>query len=186
MALEDEHPRSFVTVPAEQRPIRHRTASRVLVIADDKVLLEEDSDPGKPGVVWWVTPGGGVGPGETYEQAAVRELQEETGLVITEKDLEGPIGDRTVRHGYSDQVLIQHEQFYIVRTEPFRTSSSGYTEEEKITLQATRWFTREELATVTVWPKQLVQLWKYRPGIYFGMGVVEESTVPLTDAQRSQ
>ena len=34
------------------------------------------------GQVYWATPGGGVEEGETYEAAAVRELQEETGLVV--------------------------------------------------------------------------------------------------------
>ena len=156
----------------------------MLVIADDKILLEEDSDPGKPGIVWWVTPGGGVGPGESHAQAALRELQEETGLQITEDELEGPIAERTVHHGYSDQVLVQYEQFFVVHTQAFEPSDSGYTAEEKITLKATRWFSVADLAQVTVWPKQLVQLWKARPGSYFDMGDVEESTVPLTPQQR--
>jgi len=35
----------------------------------------------------WVLPGGGCGPGETHEQAAVREVREETGYSIEVDDV---------------------------------------------------------------------------------------------------
>ena len=38
-----------------------------------RVLLFADTDPGVPGVSWWVTPGGGIDPGETPEAAGLRE-----------------------------------------------------------------------------------------------------------------
>lgn len=41
----------------------------------DRVLLVEHGDTGR-----WVAPGGGIEPGETPADAAVREMEEETGL----------------------------------------------------------------------------------------------------------
>jgi ADP-ribose pyrophosphatase YjhB (NUDIX family) len=50
----------------------------VLLDAQDRVLLVKRARPPSPGR--WTVPGGGVELGETLEQAALRELAEETGL----------------------------------------------------------------------------------------------------------
>ena len=153
--------RSFVAVPPEQRPVRTRSAARVIVTDFERVLLLSDSDPGVPGSRWWITPGGGVDPGERPLQAAVRELAEETGLVVEPGDLAGPVMRRFVVHGYSDQVLGQSELFYLLRV-PGRSSwtPSGFTDEEKITIAAWDWLPIDGLdATVDpVWPVDLSAL----------------------------
>ncbi len=60
--------------------IRPRLGSAVIVEKDGKVLLGERNKENYRG--YWVLPGGGVEWGETIEQAAVREIKEETGLDI--------------------------------------------------------------------------------------------------------
>jgi 8-oxo-dGTP pyrophosphatase MutT (NUDIX family) len=69
-----------------------RTAARVIPVADDGsclVLLERD--PARPGEHYWGTVGGAVDPGETFAQAAVRELREETGVRVDVGALTGAV-----------------------------------------------------------------------------------------------
>ena len=44
------------------------------------VLVQQRRDPSWPGIAF---PGGHVEPGETFAQSAVREVHEETGIIIT-------------------------------------------------------------------------------------------------------
>ncbi|MBL7206196.1 MAG: NUDIX domain-containing protein [Candidatus Aenigmarchaeota archaeon] len=57
-----------------------RVGSAVLVEKDGKFLLGERNKKNAKG--FWVIPGGKVEWGETIEQAAIREIKEETGLDI--------------------------------------------------------------------------------------------------------
>ncbi|MGD6963495.1 NUDIX hydrolase [Fictibacillus phosphorivorans] len=51
-----------------------------VVISDGKVLLVKQKV--KRGDIVWNYPGGGVEPGETFEQACIREVLEETGYTV--------------------------------------------------------------------------------------------------------
>ncbi len=48
-----------------------------ILILDDKALLIQRRD-----IPVWVLPGGGIDPGESPEEAACREMEEETGLKV--------------------------------------------------------------------------------------------------------
>jgi 8-oxo-dGTP pyrophosphatase MutT (NUDIX family) len=58
---------------------RPRHTARALVIRGDNLLLMERW---RDGLHYFSIPGGGIEPGETAEQTAVRELAEETGCVV--------------------------------------------------------------------------------------------------------
>jgi 8-oxo-dGTP pyrophosphatase MutT (NUDIX family) len=153
----------------------------LLVDGDDRLLLDRDSDPGlDPVPVFWITPGGGVDPGESDEGAAIREVAEETGLAIDVADLVGPLATRVVVHGYSDVVTTQDELFWFVRCEAFEVSTDGHTEVELATMTAHRWWTRAELDATSedVWPRDLLRIWDQagREGA-LQLGGVDESTV---------
>ncbi len=169
----------------DDRPRRTRRAVRV-VLTDDagRVLLFEDSDPGVPGSRWWMTPGGGIDPGETLAQTAVRELAEETGLVLTEERLVGPVAERLVRHGFSDQVVTQEEWFFLVDVPSFVVDIAGHTEDERATVLGHRWWEPAALAATgdPVWPADLAAIAALRDEPHrwpVDLGTVEESTVPI-------
>ena len=67
--------------------MRSRPAARLFVINSSGYVLlfkfTHDADA-LAGRSYWATPGGGVEHGESFEQAAIRELQEETGIVCDE------------------------------------------------------------------------------------------------------
>ncbi|GGC06703.1 NUDIX hydrolase [Cellulomonas carbonis] len=67
-----------------------RVASYAVVVREGQLLLSRFVLHGEPR---WTMPGGGLDPGETPQQAAVREVEEETGYVV---ELDALIGTDAV------------------------------------------------------------------------------------------
>ena len=61
-----------------------RVAVYALIFAADRVLLALRRD-----IQWWNLPGGGMEPGETVDEAVIREVREETGLEVAVERLIG-------------------------------------------------------------------------------------------------
>ena len=123
-----------------------REGVRALVLdPSDRVLLARMVEPAT-GEEWWVTPGGGIDPGEAPEPALRRELREETGLERFEL---GPV--IWTRHDvfpWGDRTLDQREQIFLVRVEAFepqpRLSKTQLADEG---MHGLRWWTLDELDT---------------------------------------
>jgi ADP-ribose pyrophosphatase YjhB (NUDIX family) len=136
-----------------------RQAARVVLLdPDDRVLLMRyDDDP--PNGVHWSTPGGGLDAGESYPQAAIRELAEETGW--TDVTLLGEIHRRSHVMTYASLLIRQHERLYLARTDqPCRTITGVADMHAADGIAAWRWWTVAELDATTekIWPAELADL----------------------------
>ena len=121
-----------------------RTSRIILVDADGAALLFLTAAPDSTRFARWITPGGGVDPGETHEQAAVRELFEETGLVIETVGESVFSLDFDVAWNEADHDR-GHAEYYVVRCERFEPASTNWTVEEHVDMLGHRWFTADEL-----------------------------------------
>lgn len=163
-----------------ERPVHRRLAARVIVLAADEVLLMGDTDPGVPGSRFWQAPGGGVEDDESVRAAAARELKEETGLVLDEELLEGPVAVRRLFRGYSDRILVQDETFFRLHTPRFEPVVAGLTERERSRHVASRWVNLDALPENT-WPREMAALARWEGPDPVDLGGVEESTAPIAD-----
>lgn len=92
---------------------------------------------------WWFAVGGGLEPGETPEDAAIRETCEETGLNISDP---GPVVlTRRFTWEFEGEEYDQEEWFFLVRTSTFEPSSTGWTNTETATIRGHCWRSADEL-----------------------------------------
>lgn len=82
----------------------------VVLDSADHLLLFRAREPTYPELgEWWELPGGGIEPGETYSQAAARELFEETGLEVGPESIGPATWRRSATFRYRGTRRVQHE-----------------------------------------------------------------------------
>ncbi|MBE5802623.1 MAG: NUDIX domain-containing protein [Clostridiales bacterium] len=75
-----------------------RTGCRGIVLKDNQLLLSHELNSG-----WYLIPGGGIEDGETPEACCIREVEEETGLIV---EIIRPV--LTMHEYYEDWLYISH------------------------------------------------------------------------------
>jgi len=81
----------------------------VLTDGGGRVLLFHVLTPDQEPDGWWELPGGGLGPGESYLEAALREIREETGLLLDPAQVSPPSWRRDTTWVSRGKRRLQHE-----------------------------------------------------------------------------
>lgn len=149
--------------PSELRRVE-RDAVRVVVLdSANRVLLLHTRDLSNPefGTLWEL-PGGGTEPGETYLEAAIRELREETGIRVEPTAVGQPTWRRDVEYTYRGERRLQHELVTAIRLDEAAPDVEGSqrVDFESEDLFGHRWWTVDEIASSDqrFYPRQLPTL----------------------------
>jgi len=133
--------------------LRLRRAARLIVLdAAGRALMFRYDVPGRP--PFWVTAGGECERGESFRNAARRELFEETGIVIADPGRE--IARMTPEFITVEGERVQaYERFFLVRVAETAIDTSRHTVLEQQLMTQHRWFTLDELES---WPEAVFPL----------------------------
>jgi len=137
--------------------MRTRPSARVLLLDQSGSVLLFKFVHGSSS--YWATPGGAVEDGETFEQAALRELKEETGLSVDQ--LNGEVGRRSFEMQLvGGERVLADERFFAASTVRAAISDSGWSANERSVVADHRWWSVEELGQTSelIFPERLLDL----------------------------
>lgn len=142
----------------QEAPILRPSARAILLDPENRVLLFRVEDPRAMDRSFWITPGGGIEPGESELECLEREILEETGLSGCEL---GPlVWVRERIFPWNGRWIRQMERYYLARTAVTDVHAGLQLEYEMHFLKEARWWDVEEMAQATserFVPREFVQ-----------------------------
>src|SRR3954470_10178343 len=99
-----------------------RQSIRAILLTPDQEVLLMRIRPPEGGDCFWITPGGGLEPGETVEAGLRRELREELGLERVQ--LGHLVWRRQHTFNWADKRICQRERYYVVHVPMFEPQMS--------------------------------------------------------------
>jgi 8-oxo-dGTP pyrophosphatase MutT (NUDIX family) len=128
---------------------RERRSVRVVLLDDDgRLLLFDTHDPAMPETgAWWELPGGGMKLAESVLQTVVREIAEETGLLVPPAGVGTARWSRDVTYARRHVRTLQHEVVVTARVPGSQPAvrGDGRTPHERDEYRGHRWWTVTEV-----------------------------------------
>lgn len=131
------------------RIVRHRVCARLLPVNEaGEVLLLHGWDPAVPEEPYWFSIGGAADGAESLVDAAVREMLEETGIVVQPAELLGPVARHDAEFDWGVWRLVQDQTFYALAldgTAAADVSFAGLEPMERTSIDAAAWWDPDQL-----------------------------------------
>jgi 8-oxo-dGTP pyrophosphatase MutT (NUDIX family) len=136
--------------------IRVRPVARLVVLDPlDRILLFETR---LPYTHVWMTPGGGVKPGESYVECARRELWEEVG--VRDADPSPCVWTLRFKFEHRGEIIDQRERYFVVRLRSDDVDDANREASERAEILRHRWWACGEVqdAATSFRPRELASL----------------------------
>lgn len=135
-------------------PVRFRPSAKAVVVRDGKLLVTRNRTPGDHRPDWHIFPGGGQEPGETLDQALVREVREETGIEVRPGPL---LWVRELIAAYRKEFPFNPEEHAIeFMFAADYVADHGDPHEEDLYQEEVSWVTADELHSIRFYPAVLL------------------------------
>ena len=145
----DRHTQSEAALPYVTHCYRAermaRRAARVILLNSHGRALLLKFDPGDGRPAFWLTPGGGLDPGENLVMGAARELYEETGIRVDPAALGAPVAFCTGHADLGWASGLFRDDYFALMTDERAVSPAAMTPAEREQLAEIRWWTPEEI-----------------------------------------